>query len=116
MTTIDDLIGFGADACHGYAPEPNAAVWLAARRDRDAVPSGAGLGGDTVPAAELGPETRAEFAATLAERGLDLADFQLIALPPRHWTDRIAVTLAGELARRNLVLLGENSYASARAV
>ncbi|GAB3927597.1 hypothetical protein GCM10029976_024000 [Kribbella albertanoniae] len=102
MTTIDDLIGFGLDAYRGYAPDPEAPVWLAARRDR----ANCAVLAETVPTAELAPESQAEFAATLAERGLDVTEFQLIAVPPRQWAHRLATRCASELANRNLVLLG----------
>src|SRR5690242_13281131 len=105
MTTIDDLIGFGLDAYRGYAPEPEAPVWLAARHDR----AGCEVLAETVPAPELGPETQAEFAATLAERGLDVTEFQLIAVHPRQWATRLSTRCAGELAKRNLVLLGASA-------
>ncbi|TDD60737.1 hypothetical protein E1263_09815 [Kribbella antibiotica] len=109
MTTIDDLIGFGLDAYRGYAPEPDAPVWLATRRDRATFTSCAGLDDESLPAAELAPESRAEFAATLAERGLDATEFQLIAVHPWQWANRLARTLASERARRNLVLLGASA-------
>ena len=105
MTTIDDLIGFGLDAYRGYAPDPEAPVWLAARRDR----ASCAVLEETVPSAELGPESKAEFAATLAERGLDATEFQLIAVHPRHWANRLATRCARELANRNLVLLGASA-------
>ncbi|MFB6725982.1 IucA/IucC family protein [Kribbella sp. NPDC056345] len=105
MTTIDDLIGFGLDAYRSYAPDPDAPVWLAARRDR----ASCAVLAETIPAAQLAPDSQAEFAATLAERGLDVAEFHLIAVHPRQWANRLATRCAGELAKRNLVLLGASA-------
>ncbi|MFI5731319.1 IucA/IucC family protein [Kribbella sp. NPDC051587] len=105
-------IGFSIDEYRAYAPEAGAPVrliWLAARRELATFSSCADLDYDTLLSEELGPETLARFKGTLAERGLDLADFLLIPVHPWQWANRLAVTFAGELAKRNLVLLGESA-------
>ncbi|MFK4085990.1 IucA/IucC family protein [Kribbella sp. NPDC020789] len=105
-------IGFSIDEYRAYAPEAGAPVrliWLAARRELATFSSCTDLDYETLLAEELGPETLARFRSTLAERGLDLADFLLIPVHPWQWTNRLAVTFAGELAKRNLVLLGESA-------
>ncbi|MFG2052524.1 IucA/IucC family protein [Micromonospora sp. NPDC048930] len=103
-------LGFGVDDHHRYAPEAAADVrllWLAAHRDHATFSAGAGLDHDTLIRAELDADTLDRFAATLADLGLDLADHHLIPVHPWQWWNKLAVTFAGELAARRLVLLGE---------
>ncbi|SCG34066.1 IucA/IucC family protein [Micromonospora humi] len=103
-------LGFGAQDYHRYAPETAAGVrllWLAAHRDHTTFTSAAGLDHDTLMRAELGEQTLAGFAATLTGLGLDPTDYLLIPVHPWQWWNRLAVTFAGEVARRRLVCLGE---------
>ncbi|MCZ7436968.1 IucA/IucC family siderophore biosynthesis protein [Micromonospora sp. WMMC241] len=103
-------LGFGAQDYHRYAPEAAAGVrllWLAAHRDHTTFTSAADLDHDTLMRAELGEQTLAGFAATLTGLGLDPADYLLIPVHPWQWWNRLAVTFAGEVARRRLVCLGE---------
>ncbi|RAO39188.1 Aerobactin synthase [Micromonospora saelicesensis] len=102
-------LGFGVDEYHRYAPEAAAPVrleWLAAHRDHSTFSSAADLDYDTLIESELDAETRARFAATMADLGLDLADYHLIPAHPWQWWNKLAVTFAGELAERRLVHLG----------
>ncbi|MEV0212030.1 IucA/IucC family siderophore biosynthesis protein [Micromonospora sp. NPDC050695] len=102
-------LGFGVDEYHRYAPEVAAPVrleWLAAHRDHSTFSSAADLDYDTLIESELDVETRARFAATMADLGLDLADYHLIPAHPWQWWNKLAVTFAGELAERRLVHLG----------
>ncbi|MER7590813.1 IucA/IucC family siderophore biosynthesis protein [Micromonospora sp. NPDC127501] len=102
-------LGFGVDEYHRYAPEAAAPVrleWLAAHRDHSTFSSAADLDYDTLIGSELDAETRARFAATMADLGLDLADYHLIPAHPWQWWNKLAVTFAGELAERRLVHLG----------
>ncbi|MBD0747442.1 IucA/IucC family siderophore biosynthesis protein [Streptomyces sp. CBMA152] len=102
-------LGFGAHEYPAYAPEaaaPVRLIWLAARRDRATFTSGAGLDYETLMRAELGEATLARFAATLAERGLDLADYQLLPVHPWQWWNKLSVTFAAEVAQERLVPLG----------
>ncbi|MEV3928339.1 IucA/IucC family siderophore biosynthesis protein [Streptomyces sp. NPDC053728] len=103
-------LGFGVDAYRAYAPEAATGislVWLAARRDRATFTAGAGLDYSTLIAGELGEETLAGFAARMADLGLDLDDHLLIPVHPWQWWNKLAVTFAGEIAQRHLVVLGE---------
>lgn len=103
-------LGFGVDEYRAYAPEAATGislVWLAARRDRATFTAGAGLDYSTLIAGELGEETLARFAGRMADLGLDLDDHLLIPVHPWQWWNKLAVTFAGEVARRNLVFLGE---------
>ncbi|WP_341715609.1 IucA/IucC family siderophore biosynthesis protein [Micromonospora sp. FIMYZ51] len=103
-------LGFGVDEYHRYAPEaarPVRLVWVAAHRDHSTFSCAADLDYDRLVRAELSEATRAAFAATMAGYGLDLADYHLIPVHPWQWSHKLAVTFAGELARRRLVCLGE---------
>ncbi|MER7456601.1 IucA/IucC family siderophore biosynthesis protein [Micromonospora sp. NPDC126480] len=103
-------IGFGVHEYHRYAPEAAAPVrllWLAAHRDHATFTSAADLDYDTLMRAELGAGTFDRFAGTLTGLGLDPADYLLIPVHPWQWWNKLAVTFAGEVARRRLVCLGE---------
>ncbi|WP_420116222.1 IucA/IucC family protein [Micromonospora sp.] len=103
-------IGFGIGEYHAYAPEagrPVRLVWVAAHRDHATFSSAADLDYATLLHTELGPDTLARFTATLADAGLDPDDYLLIPVHPWQWWNRLAVTFAGEVARRRLVCLGE---------
>ncbi|MEU7847920.1 IucA/IucC family siderophore biosynthesis protein [Micromonospora parva] len=102
-------LGFGVDEYHRYAPEAAAPVrleWLAAHRDHSTFSSAADLDYDTLIEGELDAGTRDRFAATMADLGLDVADYHLIPAHPWQWWNKLAVTFAGELAERRLVHLG----------
>ncbi|MEU3447362.1 IucA/IucC family siderophore biosynthesis protein [Streptomyces thermolilacinus] len=103
-------LGFGGDEYHAYAPEaasPLRLVWLAAHRDRTAFTAGADIEYDGFIRAELGDAAVDGFARTLAERGLDLADYLLVPVHPWQWWNKLTVTFAAEIARQRLVYLGE---------
>ncbi|WKU06256.1 IucA/IucC family siderophore biosynthesis protein [Micromonospora sp. HUAS LYJ1] len=103
-------IGFGIHEYHAYAPEagrPVRLVWVAAHRDHATFSSAADLDYATLLHTELGPDTLARFTATLTDAGVDPDDYLLIPVHPWQWWNRLAVTFAGEVARRRLVCLGE---------
>lgn len=103
-------LGFGIDEYHAYAPEaatPVHLIWLAARRDRATFTAGAGIDYEAFVRAELGDRAVDGFAATLAERGLDLADYLLMPVHPWQWWNKLSVTFAAEVAQERLVYLGE---------
>ncbi|WBB77781.1 IucA/IucC family siderophore biosynthesis protein [Micromonospora sp. WMMD882] len=103
-------IGFGVHEYHRYAPEAAAPVrllWLAAHRDHATFTCAADLDYDTLLRAELGEETLARFTGVLTGLDLDPADYLLIPVHPWQWWNRLAVTFAGDVARRRLVCLGE---------
>ncbi|MEV6548194.1 IucA/IucC family siderophore biosynthesis protein [Streptomyces sp. NPDC051597] len=114
-------LGFGAHEYAAYAPEaaaPIRLIWLAARRDRATFTSGAGLDYDTLIEAELGAATLERFAATLAERGLDLADYRLLPVHPWQWWNKLSVTFAAEVAQDRLVPLGvgDDNYLAQQSI
>jgi siderophore synthetase component len=103
-------VGYGLDDFTAYAPETGSTVrlvWVAARRQYTRLSLSERLTEETLYDAELGAATRARFAATLAELGLDPADYLFLPLHPWQWTNKVAVTFAPDVARRDLVLLGE---------
>ncbi|MET8575637.1 IucA/IucC family siderophore biosynthesis protein [Streptomyces sp. NPDC005012] len=105
-------IGFDIAEFHAYAPEAGAPVrlmWLAAHRDRATFTSCADIDYDTLIAQELGTEERARLEGVLTGLGLDPADYLLFPAHPWQWTNKLAVTFAGEIATRHLVPLGEST-------
>ncbi|MEV7275992.1 IucA/IucC family siderophore biosynthesis protein [Streptomyces sp. NPDC093111] len=107
-------LGFGVDEYRAYAPEaaaPIHLVWLAAHRDRTTFTAGAGIDYDSFVRAELGDRAVDAFAATLAARGLDLADYLLMPVHPWQWWNKLSVTFAAEVAQQRLVYLGEGDDA-----
>ncbi len=105
-------IGFGIEDYEQWAPETGRTtrlVWVAARRSLTHLSLGAGLTEDSLYDAELGPEDRYRFTGVLSAQGLDPADYLLLPLHPWQWRQKVTVTFAPDVARRDLVLLGEGS-------
>ncbi len=105
-------IGYGLDDYTAYAPETGAAlrlVWVAARREHARLSLAHDRTEEQHYAAELGEATRARFTERLAGLGLDPDDYLYLPLHPWQWTNKVAITFAPDLARRDLVLLGEGS-------
>lgn len=104
-------IGYGVAEHDAYSPEagrPVRLVWLAARRAVSHVATGAGLTEDALYRHELDAATRARFEERLRDLGLDPADYRYLPVHPWQWEHRVAVTFAADVARRDLVLLGES--------
>ncbi|KQW53600.1 siderophore synthetase [Nocardioides sp. Root1257] len=90
-------VGFGADDYAAYAPETGSTVrlhWLAARREHTRLSLGEGM---ATPYDER----------VLVDHGLDPQEYVLIPVHPWQWHNKIAITFAPDLARRDLVHLGE---------
>ncbi|MEU9392570.1 IucA/IucC family siderophore biosynthesis protein [Streptomyces sp. NPDC048324] len=103
-------LGFGIHEYLSYAPEtasPVRLVWLAAHRSRAAFTAGVGIEYETFVREELGEATVKRFHDVLGEQGLDPADYLFIPVHPWQWWNKLTVTFAAEVARRNLVCLGE---------
>jgi siderophore synthetase component len=103
-------LGFGVHEYLSYAPEtasPVRLVWLAAHRSRAAFTAGAGIEYESFVRGELGEATVERFHRILRERDLDPADYLLIPVHPWQWWNKLTVTFAAEVARQNLVCLGE---------
>ncbi|RHW22421.1 GNAT family N-acetyltransferase [Nocardioides immobilis] len=102
-------IGFGLDDYTAYAPETGEPVrlhWLAARRAVTRLTLGDGQTEETLYDGELAPATRDRFAARLRGLGLDPVDYLLLPVHPWQWVNKLAVTFAPDVARRDLVHLG----------
>ncbi|MDO9454896.1 IucA/IucC family siderophore biosynthesis protein [Nocardioides sp.] len=103
-------IGYGLDDYLAYAPEtrsPVRLVWIAVRRSLSRLSLGDGLTEDELYDGELDVAVRAGFDERLRGLGLDPATYRLMPLHPWQWTDKVAITFAPDLARRDLVPLGE---------
>ncbi|WP_405555552.1 IucA/IucC family protein [Streptomyces sp. NBC_01171] len=103
-------LGFGVQEYLAYAPEtasPVKLVWLAAHRSRAAFTAGAGVEYEEFFRRELGEATLERFRGVLTGQGLDADDYLLIPVHPWQWWNKLSVTFAAEVARRNLVCLGE---------
>lgn len=102
-------LGFDAAEYRAYAPEagePVRLVWLAVRRDRATFTCSPDLDHDALIAAELDPATLERFAGVV-----DLTDRYLLPVHPWQWWNRIAVTFAADIARGDIVCLGEGDDA-----
>ena len=102
-------IGFGLDDYTAYAPETGEPVrlhWLAARRSATRLSLGAGRTEQELYDGELDPATRDRFAGRLRGLGLDPDDYLLLPVHPWQWVNKLAVTFAPDVARRDLVHLG----------
>ncbi|MFF3907231.1 IucA/IucC family protein [Streptomyces sp. NPDC001848] len=103
-------LGFGIHEYLSYAPEtasPVRLVWLAAHRSRAAFTAGTGIEYESFVREELGAQTVERFHGILRDQGLDPADYLLVPVHPWQWWNKLTVTFAAEVARRNLVCLGE---------
>ena len=104
-------IGFGVSDHAAFAPEsarPFRLIWLAARRSVSCLALGAGLDEETLLGGELSGAERDRFASRLRALGEDPADFHLLPVHPWQWENRVTITFAPDLARRDLVLIGES--------
>ncbi|MGW8532019.1 IucA/IucC family protein [Nocardiopsis sp. NPDC055824] len=102
-------LGFGSDEYLAYAPEaaaPVRLVWVAARRSRTTFSHSADTDPGSFLRSELGDRVLAAFHAELAGLGLDPDDYHLVPVHPWQWWNRLSVTFAADLARRDLVCLG----------
>lgn len=103
-------IGFDVADYAAYAPEaaePIHLVWLAARREHTSRATVADLSWDQLIHEELSEAARAGLCVELAEHGLTLDEVTLLPVHPWQWKNRIAQLFAGDLARGELIFLGD---------
>ncbi|MGW1023963.1 IucA/IucC family protein [Streptomyces sp. NPDC002577] len=103
-------LGFGIHEYLSYAPEtasPVRLVWLAAHRSRAAFTAGVGIEYESFVRQELGEATVERFHGILRDQGLAPEDYLFIPVHPWQWWNKLTVTFAAEVARGNLVCLGE---------
>lgn len=106
-------IGFGAADHAAYSPEAGRAVrllWVGVRRGLSRLSLGEGLTEDDHYRFELGEEWLASARDRLAGLGEDPDDYLLMPVHPWQWDNRLAVTFAPDVARRDLVLLGQGPH------
>lgn len=104
-------IGFGVSDHAAFAPEAARSfrlIWVAARRSVSHLALGAGLDEEALLAAELNDAERERFASRLDDLGENPAEYHLLPVHPWQWENRVAITFAPDLARRDLVLIGES--------
>lgn len=103
-------IGFGVDDFEAYAPETGSTVrlvWVAARRTLTHLSLSTSLSEEALYDGELDASTRADFDGRLRGLGLEPCDYLLLPLHPWQWSHQVAITFAPDVARRDLVLLGD---------
>ncbi|KRB76226.1 siderophore synthetase [Nocardioides sp. Root190] len=102
-------IGFGLDDYTAFAPETGAVVrlhWVAARRNLTHLSLGAGETEQALYDDELDASVRERFRAHLARLGLAPDDYLFLPVHPWQWQNKLAITFAPDVARRDLVHLG----------
>nr|WP_281360141.1 GNAT family N-acetyltransferase [Isoptericola halotolerans] len=105
-------IGFSLPDYERYAPERGGRLrlqWLAARRAHSHLALAADQSEAGLYEAELSGAERAAFAARLAARGLDPADYLYLPVHPWQAEHRVPITFAADVARDDLVLLGQGA-------
>lgn len=103
-------IGFGLDDYTAFAPETGAAVrlhWVAARRSLTRLSLGEDQTEQDLYDDELAPAVRDRFRRTLTGLGLAADDYLFLPVHPWQWRNKLAITFAPDVARRDLVHLGE---------
>jgi siderophore synthetase component len=103
-------LGFDAADLAAYAPEsdqPVRLLWLAAAPGRAESAAVAGLDHATVVAEQVGEETWTELRTAASAAGLDPDTATYVPVHPWQWRQRIVPLHAADLARGDLVVLGE---------
>ncbi len=103
-------IGFGLDDYTAFAPETGASVrlhWVAARRSLTHLSLAQDQAEHALYDAELAPSVRDRFRAELTGLGLAADDYLFLPVHPWQWRNKLAITFAPDVARRDLVHLGE---------
>lgn len=104
-------VGLGLTDRHRYTPEARTStrlVWLAVRRDRSLLTTVEGLDERAHTLREFTTEALAGCDDRLRRLGLDPGDYRILPVHPHQWDRTIAVAFAPDLARRDLVHLGES--------
>src|SRR5699024_790564 len=104
-------VGLGLTDRHRYTPEARTStrlVWLAVRRDLSLLTTVEGLDERAHTLREFTTEALAGCDDRLRRLGLDPGDYRILPVHPHQWDRTIAVAFAPDLARRDLVHLGES--------
>ncbi|AMT94646.1 siderophore synthetase [Brevibacterium linens] len=103
-------IGFGLSDFRTWAPENgklNRIEWVAVRRDLSHLSLGDGLDEERHLGKALSEAERDLFGARIRAAGQDPADFHLMPIHPWQADHRLAITFAADIARGDLLPLGE---------
>uniref|UniRef100_Q0HWI9 Putrebactin synthase n=1 Tax=Shewanella sp. (strain MR-7) TaxID=60481 RepID=PUBC_SHESR len=103
-------IGFDMQDYYQFAPESASVlqlVWIAVRKDKTTFSSLEGLDHDSLLKQELG-EQFTEFQQHLSALGQAADSFYFMPVHPWQWREKIARTFAGEIARGDIIYLGES--------
>lgn len=103
-------IGFDMQDYYQFAPESATAlqlVWIAVSKDKTTFSTLEGLDHDTLLKQELG-EQFSEFQQQLIAQGQTSDAFYFMPVHPWQWREKIARTFAGEIARGDIIYLGES--------
>ncbi|WP_152347364.1 GNAT family N-acetyltransferase [Brevibacterium sp. CFH 10365] len=103
-------IGFGLDDFRKWAPENGEwrrIEWVAVRRELSHLSLGAGLGEESHLGEALSEAERDLFGSRIRAAGQDPADFHLMPIHPWQADHRLAITFAADIARGDLLPLGE---------
>ncbi|MFB2654794.1 IucA/IucC family protein [Shewanella seohaensis] len=103
-------IGFDMQDYYQFAPESACTlrlVWIAVRKDKTTFSSLEGLDHDSLLKLELG-EQFTEFQQHLSALGQAADSFYFMPVHPWQWREKIARTFAGEIARCDIIYLGES--------
>jgi siderophore synthetase component/RimJ/RimL family protein N-acetyltransferase len=104
-------VGLGLTDRHRYTPEARATVklvWLAARRSLSHLATIEGLDEHELYRREFGSDALGRCDDRLRSLGLDPAEYRILPVHPWQWEHQVAVAFAPDLARRDLVHLGES--------
>lgn len=102
-------IGFGVDDYARYAPEvaePVRLHWVAVRRSHGVMTLGEQTDESAFYRAELGASALTGFRRRLEAHDLDPDDYFYLPVHPWQWQNKLAITLAPDVARRDVVDLG----------
>lgn len=105
-------LGLDLDDVHRFTPESAAdvrLVWLGVHRAHATVSVSDEVDLEAFLDDEVGAGERAVLADRLRALDLDPAEYHLLPAHPWQWRHRIAVTFAGDVARRRIVLLGQTA-------
>lgn len=103
-------IGFDMQDYDQFAPESASAlklVWIAVRKDKTTFSALEWLDHDSLLKQELGEQFTA-FQQHLSAKGQAADGFYFMPVHPWQWREKIARTFAGEIARSNIIYLGES--------
>ncbi|WP_145563791.1 IucA/IucC family protein [Yersinia aldovae] len=114
-------IGFDiADYAH-FAPESAHSIkliWIAVHKNKTVFASLTGLSYQQLMQEELGNYQTEDFLRQLTSRGLNANDYFFMPLHPWQWYERIATSFAADIARNDIVYLGQgqDSYLAQQSI